>query len=91
MEICIFIQRESVAEPNDLYASFDRVLVDHNHTIGNDLTVKEFMSNWTLQSGYPVIYVTKNKITNTFSVIQVSKINRIFHYSVISVHDPLKV
>lgn len=64
-----------MAEPNDLYASFDHVLDDNNYELGNELTVKEFMSNWTLQSGYPVLRITKNEITNTFSVTQVIERN----------------
>lgn len=72
------ILRESVAEPSDLYVSFDRMLIDNNYTIGNKLTVNEFMSNWTLQSGYPVLHITKNETTNTFSVSQVNIMNCIF-------------
>lgn len=60
-----------MAEPNDLYASFDHVLNDNNYDMGNGLTVNEFMTNWTLQSGYPVLKITKNDIFNTFSVTQV--------------------
>lgn len=82
----IFSIRESVAEPNDLYASFDRVLIDHNYTFGNKLTVNEFMSNWTSQSGYPILHIKKNEATNMFSVTQVNIINRISsacaHYNV---------
>jgi hypothetical protein len=37
------------------------------------LTVNDFMSNWTLQSGYPVLEITKNSTSNMFSVIQVNK------------------
>lgn len=63
--------------------SFDRVLIDHNYTIGNELTVNEFMSNWTLQSGYPVIYISKNDTTNTFLVTQVNiKIKFLFRCNV---------
>jgi aminopeptidase N len=60
-----------VVEPNDLFASFDKVLYENNYNIGNGLTVNEFMSNWTLQSGYPVLQITKNDTSNTLSVIQV--------------------
>lgn len=61
-----------MAEPKDLYASFDSVLADNKYSIGNGLTVYEFMSNWTLQAGYPVLDIMKNESSNTFSVIQVN-------------------
>lgn len=32
------------------------------------------MSNWTLQSGYPVLNIIKNTTSNTFSVTQVNTI-----------------
>lgn len=57
--------------PTDLFLAFDSVLYDNNYEIGNGLTVNEFMSNWTLQSGYPVLNVTRN--ATTFSVTQVIK------------------
>lgn len=67
-----------MAEPNDLYASFDHVLKDNNYEMGNELTVNEFMSNWTLQPGYPVLLITKNEIFNTFSVTQVIDSNYVY-------------
>lgn len=45
--------------------------MDHNYTLGDELTVDQFMSNWTLQSGYPVLNITKDENLNTFSIIQV--------------------
>lgn len=54
-----------------LYESFDNVLMDNDYVFGNGLTVNQFMMNWTLQSGYPVISVTKNETSNTFSITQV--------------------
>lgn len=47
------------------------MLLDNNYDFGNDLTVNEFMSNWTLQSGYPVVNITRNATANTFLVTQV--------------------
>lgn len=65
-----------MVEPTDLYVAFDTVLYDKRHTgIGNELTVDEFMSNWTTQAGYPVLNIEKNETTHHFSIIQV--INRI--------------
>ncbi|XP_025208483.1 aminopeptidase N-like [Melanaphis sacchari] len=61
---------QNVAEPSDLFASFDNVLYEADYFLGNDLTVNEFMSNWTLQSGYPVLNITRNATTNTFLATQ---------------------
>lgn len=58
-------------QPSDLYASFDRVLEQYNYKLGNELTVDQFMSNWTLQTGHPLIQITKNE--TFFSVTQVTK------------------
>lgn len=60
-----------MVDPNMLYESFDNVLMDNDYVFGNGLTVNQFMMNWTLQSGYPVISVTKNETSNTFSITQV--------------------
>lgn len=57
--------------PNQLYVAFDDVLTEHGYVLGNDLTVNQFMSNWTLQPGYPVLNIAKNEKTNTFSITQV--------------------
>lgn len=61
---------QNAAEPLDLFTSFDGVLYDKEYDIGNGLTVNEFMSNWTLQSGYPVLNISRNAATNTFLVNQ---------------------
>lgn len=63
--------REYVAEPNQLYAYFDRVLDDYQYKLKNGMTIHKFMSNWTLQSGYPVLNITKNETLNMFLVTQV--------------------
>jgi len=49
------------------------MLIDNNYDFGNDLTVNDFMSNWTLQSGYPVVDITRDAATNKFLVTQVIK------------------
>lgn len=67
--------RYSVAVPDDLYSCFDKVLVDNKFEIGNGLTVKEFMSNWTLQEGYPLLSITRDNEANTFIITQVIKQN----------------
>lgn len=66
-----FVSRYDVAEPNDLFTSFDYTLLKEQYIIENGLTVRDFMSNWTTQAGYPVLNITKNKNTNTFLVTQV--------------------
>jgi len=61
---------QNAAEPTDLFTSFDNVLYDYDYEIVNGLSVNEFMSNWTLQSGYPVLNITRNSIANTFLATQ---------------------
>ncbi|XP_026820838.1 aminopeptidase N-like [Rhopalosiphum maidis] len=61
---------QNAAEPVDLFTSFDNVLADHEYEIANGLLVNEFMSNWTLQSGYPVLNITRNATSNKFLVTQ---------------------
>ena len=39
-------------------------------SLPNDLDVKTIMDTWTLQKGYPVIYVRRNYENNTATVIQ---------------------
>jgi len=68
-----YIYSQNAAEPTNLYTSFDNVLADHEYEIGNGLSVDEFMSNWTLQSGYPVLSITRNATANTFLATQVIK------------------
>lgn len=65
------LRRYSITKPDDLFASFDKVLNDHKYSLGNELTVKEFMSNWTTQPGYPVMIIEKDELTNNFVVTQV--------------------
>uniref|UniRef100_A0A2S2NAD6 Aminopeptidase n=2 Tax=Schizaphis graminum TaxID=13262 RepID=A0A2S2NAD6_SCHGA len=59
---------QNTVEPLDLFTSFDNVLYDYDYNIGNELDVVDFMSNWTLQSGYPVLNIMKNG--NMFLVTQ---------------------
>jgi len=68
-----YIYSENAAEPLDLFTSFDNILYDNEYFIGPNLTVNEFMSNWTLQSGYPVLNITRNATSNSFLVTQVIK------------------
>lgn len=63
--------RENVVEPNDLYERFDSVLNENQYKLKDGMTIHDFMSNWTLQTGYPVLNITKNETINTFLVTQV--------------------
>lgn len=47
--------------------------MNNNYEIGNELTVQEFMSNWTTQAGYPLLDITKNETINQYLVTQVIK------------------
>lgn len=67
----MFFKSEQSVEPEALFTAFDSVIADNMTIFGNDLTVNDFMSNWTTQSGYPVLNIVKNQNTSTFSIIQV--------------------
>lgn len=67
----ILFSRENVAEPIDLFAYFDYTLEENQYKLKDEMTVSSFMSNWTLQSGYPVLNITKNETLNTILVTQV--------------------
>lgn len=83
MNSCIFFSRIGVAKPNDLFASFDKTLNDHKYKINDGLSVRDFMTTWTEQPGYPVLYVKKDKTSNTFILTQVntkSMLSATVHY-----------
>ncbi|XP_073980169.1 aminopeptidase N-like isoform X2 [Rhodnius prolixus] len=57
------------AEQDDLW----KALTDRAHkegTLSKDMTVKEVMSSWTLQTGYPVVTVERNYKLGTVQVSQ---------------------
>lgn len=60
-----------MAVPDGLYSCFGKILVDNKFEIGEGLTVKEFMSNWTLQEGYPLLNIFRDNEANTFIITQV--------------------
>ncbi|VVC40908.1 Hypothetical protein CINCED_3A014501 [Cinara cedri] len=62
------INKEMSVSPEDLFVAFDSTLADNSTEFGNDLTVYEFMTNWTTQSGYPVLNIVKNQ--TSFSIVQ---------------------
>lgn len=61
----------SNAEQDDLWRS----LTDEAHredTLSKDITLKEIMDTWTLQTGYPVLKVIRDYSTDTLTLSQVS-------------------
>ncbi|XP_068081869.1 uncharacterized protein [Anabrus simplex] len=54
---------------DDLFAALQKA-VDEDGVLTEGLTVKTIMDTWTLQSGYPVITVTRNYTTGTATVHQ---------------------
>lgn len=71
MFFVVFIQSEKSVGPDELFSAFDNTIIDNDREFGNNLTVYEFMTNWTTQSGYPVLNIAKNESTNTFTIVQV--------------------
>lgn len=60
----------SSAEQDDLWNS----LTEEAHRVGSldkDVTIKEIMDTWTLQTGYPVLNVIRNYSTDTATLSQV--------------------
>jgi len=73
----LFNFRYKAAEPKNLWSSFDSVIFDANYKsgiLGNTITVGEFMSSWTDQSGYPVINID----TSSPNYIGISQVRRIY-------------
>lgn len=62
----------SNAEQDDLWKSLTEEAHKNEH-LPNDLTVKTIMDTWTLQTGYPVITVTRNYKRKSVHITQVSK------------------
>lgn len=60
----------SNAEQNDLWESLTNEAHLHN-VLPTHLTVKEIMDTWTLQTGYPVVHVTRMYDKNTALLRQV--------------------
>lgn len=60
-----------MVKPNNLYERFDSVLSDNQYKLKNGMKIYDFMSNWTLQAGYPVLNIMKNETLNTYFVTQV--------------------
>lgn len=67
-----------------MFVSFDKVMKNHKYHFGNEITVNEFMSNWTTQPGYPVMMIERDESTNEFLVTQVNKTTLLVPNSCIS-------
>lgn len=61
------------AEQDDLWDSLTKE-AHKNAVLPNDLTVKTIMDTWTLQTGYPVITVTRDYKLKNADIDQVSSI-----------------
>lgn len=60
------------AEQDDLWDSLTRE-AHRNGALPKNTTVKEIMDTWTLQTGYPVIRVTRDYDAGTASIVQVMR------------------
>lgn len=60
------------ADQNDLWTAFTEAANDTS-TLPEHITIADLMKTWTLQSGYPVINVTRNYANGTATVTQVKK------------------
>lgn len=62
------------AEQDDLWESLTEE-AHKNEVLPKHLTVKKIMDTWTLQTGYPVLTVTRNYEKKNVQITQVSTIN----------------
>lgn len=74
-DIIIFSNfRYKSVEPKNLWDSFDNVVYDNEYKLGllgNKITVGEFMTSWTDQIGYPVIYIDTSSGNGNLIISQV--------------------
>lgn len=61
---------------NDLWDALTEQ-AQNDHVMNNTLTVKEVMDTWILQSGFPVINVTRNYSIDKLTISQV----KIYQYN----------
>lgn len=59
------------AEQDDLWESLTQE-AHNNRVLPKNLTVKTIMDTWTIQTGYPVVTVTRNYELKTAALSQVS-------------------
>ena len=60
----------SNAEQDDLWSSLTEV-AHETHVLPGDMTVKMIMDTWTVQTGYPLITVTRDYHNGTAHIVQV--------------------
>lgn len=46
-------------EPSELFAAFEHTVAEYRYELGQNVTVTDFMKQWTEQAGYPVVDVVK--------------------------------
>lgn len=66
----LMAHKYSNAEQNDLWDSLTEV-AHKAGTLAVHLSVKEIMDTWTLQTGYPVVTVTRNYEKGSATIQQV--------------------
>lgn len=59
------------ARQDDLWNSLT-VQAHDDDSLQRNMTVKEIMDTWTLQTGYPVVTVTRNYVNGSADISQVS-------------------
>jgi len=52
-----------------LFAAFEDIIAEYQFDFGQDVTVTNFMKQWTEQAGYPMINVVK--VNDEFIITQV--------------------
>ena len=57
--------------PFTLHLKTPTLLLFSDNTLAADLTVKDVMDTWTLQTGFPLLTVTRDYNTQTATVAQV--------------------
>jgi len=67
---CIFNRAYQSAEQNDLWHALTQQ-AHKDKVLEPSVTVKEIMDTWTLQTGFPVITVTRNYNNNSATLTQV--------------------
>lgn len=58
------------AEQDDLWEALTKQ-AHHDQTLPNNLTVKEIMDTWTLQTGFPILNIQRNYEDKTVTISQV--------------------
>lgn len=67
--LCL-LRYESV-NPDVLFAAFENTISEYQYDFGKNITVTDFMKQWTEQAGYPMVSVIK--INDVFVITQVNE------------------